>query len=108
MQLLRQQLQRMTKGNSKARSGQAAPSEGTQRETPLNRVTALATLDELPQEELGKALIRALLTEEFGEAVTNEPKFDQIVSKVHRMIAADAKANRLLGRSLEQLKHSER
>ena len=99
MHLLRQQLQRLgknTKGTRTAATGKSA----AQRQSPLTRVTALAALDNLPDDDLAKALVRALLTEEFGEALASEPRFARIVEDVHRMIAEDAQTGPLLAQSL--------
>ena len=105
MMLLRQQLQRMAGGPKTARSGQSGTAQAAQRQNPLRRVSALAALDSLPDEELGRALVRTLLTEEFGEALANAPKFARIVDEVHRMIAADEEANGLLHKALAQVRH---
>ena len=103
MQLLRQQLQRLGPNGSAARTsrtGKSAP----QRQSPLTRITALAALDNLSDDDLARALIRALLTEEFGETLANEPKVARIVDEVHRMIREDAETARLLTRSLNQVR----
>ncbi|OCC22924.1 hypothetical protein MB02_14250 [Croceicoccus estronivorus] len=103
MLLLRQQLQRMTKGAGQARGSRAGASQLTGGQNPLHRVSALATLDGLSDEERGKALIRALLTEEFGEELANEAKFERIVGEVHRIIASDDGSRDLLKRSLREV-----
>ena len=106
MLLLRQQLQRLARGEAGTRSARTAPSHSAQRESPLHRVSALVSLGDLSQEDLGKSLIRALLAEEFGSELSNEPKFDRIVTEVHRMIAGDSEAKSLLDGSLELLRQS--
>ena len=103
MQLLRQQLQRLGPNGHAARAsrtGKSAP----QRQSPLTRIAAMAALDNLSDDDLARALIRALLTEEFGETLASEPKFARIVDEVHRMISEDAETARLLVRSLSQVR----
>ena len=103
MQLLRQQLQRLGPNGHAARAsrtGKSAP----QRQSPLTRIAAMAALDNLSDDDLARALIRALLTEEFGETLASEPKFARIVDEVHRMISEDTETARLLVRSLSQVK----
>ncbi|MDD3800153.1 MAG: hypothetical protein PHE36_13355 [Novosphingobium sp.] len=104
--LLRQQLQRMAKGAGQVRSGRVGTNQPARRESALHRVSALAALDGLPGEELGKALIRALLTEEFGEELASEPKFERVVGEVHRIVASDEEARRLLDCSLQQVRQA--
>jgi hypothetical protein len=106
MLLLRQQLQRMAESGKTARSGRTGATQTTQRQTPLRRVSALAALDGLSDEELGQTLIRALLAEEFGETLANEPKFARIVDEVHRMIAGDEEARGLLHQALGQVRQA--
>ena len=106
MLLLRQQLQRMADSGKAARNTRAGAAQAAQRQSPLRRVAALAMLDGLSDEELGRTLIRALLTEEFGEALANEPKFARIVDEVHRMIAADEEARGLLHRALREMRQA--
>lgn len=103
MQLLRQQLQRLGQTTRSAR-GKGVSKHEAQRQSPLTRVSALAALDSVSDEDLTKALIRALLTEEFGDAFANEVKFDRVVSEVHRMIAEDADTARLLARGLGEVR----
>jgi len=106
MLLLRQQLQRMTKGTGQARSGRVGNPQSTRRESALHRVSALATLDHLSDEELSKALVRALLTDEFGEELAVEPKFERIIGEVHRIIASDEETRRLLEGALRSVRQS--
>lgn len=103
MQLLRQQLQRLGQTARTARSKGASKS-AAQRQSPLARLTALAALGSLSDEDMAKALIRALLTEEFGDTLASEPKFDRVVSEVHRMIVEDPETGRLLARGLAEVR----
>ena len=58
----------------------------------------------MSDDDLTKALIRALLTEEFGDTLASDPKFDRVVSEVHRMIAEDAETARLLARGVMEVR----
>lgn len=103
MQLLRQQLQRLGKGKAAARGVRTGKAAADQ-QSPLARVTALTAPGTLTDEDLARTLIRALLTEEFGETLASEPKFDRVVSEVYRMLAEDAETARLLARGVGELR----
>ncbi len=103
--LLREQLQRAGRGRDAGRTARAGRgTEATAR--PLDRVRALATLDTLEEEELRRAVVRGLLAEQFGDAVSNEPALIAIVDEVARMIASSAEGRELMDRALVQLKES--
>ena len=100
--LLREQLQRAGKGRQtarKSRSGPAAP-------RPLDRVRALAAIDSLSDDELRRAVVRGVLTEEFGEAVGNDAALQTIVDEVVRIIGETQGGSELISRAVAQLKEN--
>ena len=101
LMLLRQQLQRMEKAKRRPQAGSAARA-GTP--SAVRRPAALARIDSLSPEDLEQSLIRALLTEEFGEALASDARFQKVVADVHRIIAADRETRQLLRQAVEQLK----
>ncbi|OJW72044.1 MAG: hypothetical protein BGO57_01930 [Sphingomonadales bacterium 63-6] len=99
--LLRQQLQRLDKSN-RARKGSASSAIGVQRRPPAaGRVEAVLRTDDLSDEDLARTLVTALLVDEFGEAVANDPAFQHMASEVHRIIASDPQAASLLAEALK-------
>lgn len=99
--LLRERLQRMERGRS-ARTGKAARS-GNRPEAPVARLQAMAGLDQLPQDELRRSLVRALLSEELGEGIANDPGFAAIAEEVYRMISDSDEGRALIERASQEL-----
>lgn len=100
--LLREQLQRAGKGRQaarKSRSGPVAP-------RPLDRVRALAALDSLNDDELRRAVVRGILTEEFGEGVGNDAALQTTVDDVVRIIGEAPGGAELISRAVAQLKEN--
>ena len=101
--LLRERLQRL----DRSRSGRSDRGGSARRPTapPIARLQAIAAVDALPDHELRRTLVRALLAEEMGEAVASDPAFQGLADEVFRVIDAsddgraliDAAARRLRG-----------
>lgn len=101
--LLRERLQRRTGGERLAR-GAASGAAGTASPRPIERARALAALESLPEEEVRRVMIRGLLAEELGEAVTNDPGFQHIVDEVVRIIVDMPGGTELIGRATAQFR----
>jgi uncharacterized membrane protein YebE (DUF533 family) len=54
-------------------------------------------------DEHRRTFIRALLTEEFGDAIGNESEFTRIASEVWRVLGQDKETRQLLDQAIEQL-----
>jgi hypothetical protein len=100
--LLRERLQRL----DKRRPGRAAASGAAQGATapPMARLQALAALDGLSGDEFQRTLVRAVMTEEMGEGIANDPSFQAIVDEVLRVIGASADGRSLLERAGRQMR----
>ncbi len=98
LMLLRQQLQRMGKAQRRPQAGKAGTPSA------IKRAAALAQIEGLSTEDLEQSLIRALLTEEFGETLASDARFQKVVADVHRIIATDRETRQLLRQAVEQLK----
>ena len=98
--LLREQLQRIgrTRKERSSRTGKAQAS--TPR--PIARLQAMGSLEE--GEEFRRGLVRAILTEEMGEAMANDPSFQAVVDNVYRMISATPDGQELIDRAGRQLR----
>jgi hypothetical protein len=66
-------------------------------------VQNLVRQDDLPQAEVGRALVRGLLSHEFGASVSNDAEFQAIVDDVLAAIRRDEAASRLLDSAIRQL-----
>jgi len=55
-------------------------------------------------EEFRRTLVRAILTEEMGEAMANDPSFQAVVENVYRMISATPDGQELIDRAGRQLR----
>lgn len=100
--LLREQLQRAGKGRQAARK----PRSGPVTPRPLDRVRALAAMASLNDDELRRAVVRGILTEELGEAVGNDAALQAIVDDVVRIIEETHGGTELVARAIAQLKVS--
>lgn len=101
--LLREQLQRSGKARDPSRANGAGRS-GRAHARPLERVRALATLDSLGEEDVRRALVRGLLTEELGEGIANDAAFQRIADDVLRIIGEMPGGPALIDRAIAQLK----
>ena len=100
--LLREQLRRLDRG----RGGRTERTSNSRKTTPrpMVRLQSLAALDQLSDEEVRRTLVRALLSEELGEGVANDPAFHVIVEDVFRVINASADGRELIDRAARQLR----
>lgn len=99
--LLRDHLERTRK--SRKRDQPIAPRDRHSNQGPVERVLHLARVEALPSTELARALIAGLLTEEFGDAVANDPGFQRMVGDVQRTIEADERGRALMQKAITQL-----
>jgi hypothetical protein len=98
--LLKSHLQRAQRGERKPAS---APLRSSAQQTPLERVQNLVRQDDLPESEIGRALVRGLLSHEFGASVSNDAEFQAILDDVLATIRRDETTSRLLNRAIAQL-----
>lgn len=100
--LIQAHLERLEKSKKSARSGKTRRPATTAR-APLERVRELAAADSASQAELGRALLAALLSQEFGDELAADVRFQDLVDRVNDTIAADQNASALLQRAVTQL-----
>lgn len=104
--LIRQQLQRLSGNGAPARKARATSARGPQRQSALGRLSALSRLEDLPESELEQSLVRALLADEFGDGLANDPRFLRVAGEVSHIIAADEEARGLLRQAVRRVKES--
>lgn len=99
--LLQEQLRRIDRG----RTGRSERTSSGRKITPrpIARLQSAAALDQLSDEEVRRTLVRALLAEELGEGVANDPAFQTIVEDVFRLINASSDGRELIARAARQL-----
>ncbi len=102
--LLREQLERVGRNRASARGAADRASAATAR--PLDRVRALAALDSLDEEDVRRAVIRGILTEEFGEGVGNDAALQTIAEDVMRIIGETPGGAALIDRAVAQLRET--
>ena len=100
--LLREQLQKIGRTRSERPSRAGAVRGSTPR--PIARLQAMASLEEYAGEEFRRTLVRAILTEEMGEAMANDPSFQAVVDNVYRMISSTPDGQELIDRAGRQLR----
>jgi hypothetical protein len=98
--LLREQLQKIGRTRQERSSRAGAVRSSTPR--PMARLQAMASVEE--GEEFRRTLVRAILAEEMGEAMANDPSFQAVVDNVYRMISASPDGQELIDRAGRQLR----
>lgn len=89
MALVRSQLERMSRDKRVGTTGKAARS-GQARATDKSRLQALSNLSDLPDDEFERLLVGALLSREFGEDVSQDPRFQSVVERTWQILQDDA------------------
>jgi hypothetical protein len=98
--LLREQLQKIGQSR-KERTSRSGPVRGST-PRPIARLQAMDSFGE--GEEFRRTLVRAILTEEMGEAMANDPSFQAVVDNVYRMISSTPDGQELIDRAGRQLR----
>ncbi len=98
--LLREQLQKLGQTRKERTSRSGTVRKSTLR--PIARLQAMGSLEE--GEEFRRTLVRAILTEEMGEAMANDPSFQAVVDNVYRMISATPDGQDLIDAAGRQLR----
>lgn len=100
--LLREQLQRMGKSRNRPVRGPGTSARATQ--SPMARLAGLASLDDLPEDQFRRTLVRALLTEELGDALSNEPAFQAVIDDVFRIVGESEEGQALMAEASRQIR----
>lgn len=100
---LRTQLQRIARERAQRGSNAASVSPG-----PLERLREAGSSGAFGEEEFRRKFVRALLTEELGEALANQPEFERISNEVSRMLNEDPDSRELVDAAIRQLGNAAR
>jgi hypothetical protein len=95
---LRAQLQRLARERAQ-RSGTSPRSE----KKPLDRLREIRAATGADEEEFRRKFVRALLTEELGEGLANQPEFERISSEVWRLLDEDVDTRAMMAEAIERL-----
>ena len=98
---LRAQLQRAAKQRTRSSANVDRATE-----SPLQRFTALKGVEGYGGGDLRRKFVRALLTEELGEDLANQPEFERISNEVWQLIEDDEDLRPQLDQALRQIGES--
>jgi hypothetical protein len=96
MRLLRSKLEKIDRTKTYEESK-------AKRTAPLDIVKALIDNEDLSGEELKKALVMGILSDELGGQFVNDPGFSNIAEKITKMLIQDEAVNVLLDRAISVL-----
>ena len=95
MAALRSRLRRIA-GDKRAGGISARATHRSDRSVRREPIQALAAMRGLPAEEFDRALIRAVLEMELGEAISEDPRFHRLVDRTHTILQDDPDLRRVL------------
>jgi hypothetical protein len=101
IRLMRSRLEARAKAS---RTGQllSEPQAADARE--IDALLELVTGDDVPDRELKRALIGHILTEHFGPALRNEPRFREIADRVTETLESDPAGDALIAEAIKDLR----
>lgn len=100
MLLLREQLKAAERGKAKKNDRTAR----TARAGPRERLAALAAIDDLPDRDFRRAVVRGLLAERLGEELVADPAFAAAALEIVRIIEESPETAALLDRAAGALR----
>lgn len=100
--LLRQRLQERARAAAAERSHK--PSKGADGPARKDQVRAVAAIGGLDDRQLKRALIEDILADQFGPALRNDARFQQVIDRVTEAIEADAGGAALFERAVAGLR----
>lgn len=103
VRLLRQKLAERTQTKRASGPSQTGPVDARGLEK-IRAVTGRLADAGVEDEQMRRALIEQLLVDQFGAAMINEPKFQQVIDRVHGIMKADPEIGSLLDQTLADLR----
>jgi hypothetical protein len=104
--LLRQRLAERTRAPA---AGAARKADGAETSAPsADALRALAAVEGVDERQLRRALVQSILADQFGAALINNAKFQQVVDRVAETIEGEPDGARLLGRMTGALRAAAR
>lgn len=105
MLLLQSRLQSKKKADKKHEEGNRVEKKELH-QPPLSRVKNIAKDGGLSDDDIHQALVRGLLTEEFGASIANDPAFQSIIEDVMGVVRKDERSKKLLQQAMRQLQNN--
>ena len=100
--LVREQLSRVSR--SKIAKSNKVKNDGRPVQTAgVSAAKQLAESGEFSVEELQRSVVQGLLTEEFGDGILNDARFQQAIDQIAQIIRDDPESSKLMQDSLRQL-----
>ena len=100
--LLRQRLQERERAKGASRTSRP------NRQVEPRAVEALAALEGVDERQFRRSLIQGLLSDQFGQGVINDAKFQQVVDRVLGALEDDPKGRELLDRISREMRAAAR
>jgi hypothetical protein len=100
--LLRAKLERSAALKKRQKAG-SSKEAASQEAAGLQRIRALAQIEDLSDEDFGRSMVQSLLVQEFGEAMVNDPRFQRIVTRIADMLSSDEEARSLVAAARRDL-----
>lgn len=101
--MLRARLQERAKANAAGRAARSE-SKGSGETAKKGAVRSADAIEGLDDRRLKRALIEDILTDQFGTALVNDARFQQVVDQVTEAIEADAGGAAIFARVAEDLR----
>ncbi|HEU0066050.1 MAG TPA: hypothetical protein VFQ57_02290 [Sphingomonas sp.] len=102
--LLRERLTRANRSGRPAKTARNSAAQARPLDRPLDRLRGAAALDGLSDDDRRRAIVHALLVEDLGDAVTNDPQFRDILDDVLRIITTTPGGPTLIDQAAAALK----
>ena len=100
--LLQERLRRLRSGENSGVAKNGRVQSRTPR--PPAQLRNVLAVEGVPPRQFRRAMIRSLLSDAFGDAVTNDLSFQGIADQVTDILEADPEMATLLDRAIEQIK----
>jgi hypothetical protein len=73
---------------------------------PISHLRNIMAIETVPRRDMRRALVRSLLGEAFGNAVSNDLAFQAVADRVTDVLEADPETAKLLDQATEQVKRA--
>ena len=101
--LLRRRLVERSRREEVSRSRRTARHPAS-RSDGVATVRALAAIAGVSDQELGRTFVQSILTEQFGDGLLNDSKFQQVIDHVSRALTDDPQTSVVFRRVLDDLR----
>lgn len=100
--LLRARLEHMAALKKRRKAGPVGETDPGEASN-LQRIRALARIDDLSDEDFNRSLLQGLLIQQFGEAMANDPRFQDMVTRITEILDGDTEGRLILAAARREL-----